>query len=66
MRTAFMAGALMALVLGSSNAHAKKTCPPGSSAATKKGAASINLANFAKRKEYAGLRQSVIICSARA
>jgi hypothetical protein len=35
MRTAFMAGALMALVLGSSNAHAKRACPPGSSAPTK-------------------------------
>jgi hypothetical protein len=35
MRTAFMAGALMALVLGSSNAHAKNACLPGSSAATK-------------------------------
>jgi Transglycosylase SLT domain len=36
MRTAILIGALMALVLGSSNAHAKGACPPGSSAATKR------------------------------
>jgi hypothetical protein len=36
MRTAIMAGVLMALVLGSSDADAKMACPPGSSAVAKK------------------------------
>ena len=61
MRTAFMAGALMAL--GISNAHAKRACRQ---VRQPKCAASINLAASASRREYAGLRQSVIICSARA
>jgi hypothetical protein len=33
MQTAIMAGALMAPVVGSSNAYAKRACPPGSSVA---------------------------------